>query len=62
MKIGGRKVRLDTPGATQPPQVRAAPGMVDRKMMVVRREGESDAQYQSRQALFELLLADAKRA
>jgi len=30
--------------------------------MVVRREGEADAQYRSRQALFELLLADAKRA
>ena len=61
MKTSDRKGHRNTRKAAQQPRVVAASGMLDRKLTVVRQEGESDARYQSRQELFELLLDKAKR-
>jgi hypothetical protein len=43
------------------PRVVAAPGLLKRKLTVVRRDGESDERYQSRRELFGLLRNHAKR-
>lgn len=44
------------------PRVVAAPGMLDRKLVVNRQQGESDARYEDRRDLFDILLQSARRS
>ena len=57
----GQTVPLRARKTTQQPRVLAAPDMLDRKLIVTREDGESDARYQSRCALFDTLLENARR-
>jgi hypothetical protein len=60
-KVAAQKAKHQPAGVTTAVRgVVAAPGMLDRKLTVVRQAGESDARYQARQELFDFLVETAK--
>ena len=68
--LGSMRTNLTTKGpmapirvrkAAQQPQVLAAPGMLERQVTLTREKDESDARYQSRCDLFDILLETARK-
>jgi hypothetical protein len=58
------KTRATSPRASkarQRPRVLAAPGMLDRKFTATRQPDDTDAEYEARCKLFDVLLESAKQ-